>query len=189
MAVDQQAKVVAKYLNLKDLTDPAKVAKLLNRFSAMYDAKNASQTYSPVLDLFQGSSSGTSGFELEIDISGHGKNARQPVVMKSSIGALSSSVGGPDPSSDFSAFLPFDDTNVVLTLQVQPELRAIAEIADQAVPRVRRDTSASIQNIGDPPRGNADVERKPVCTEPARNQLAFEQPSGMNEWSHGCQPL
>lgn len=62
MQIDQQAKIVEKYLNLKDLGDPTKVAKLLSRFSAMYDAKNASQTYSPVLDLFQGSSSGTSGF-------------------------------------------------------------------------------------------------------------------------------
>ncbi|MET4259942.1 hypothetical protein ABIC09_004900 [Bradyrhizobium sp. S3.12.5] len=62
MQIDQQAKIVEKYLNLKDLGDPSKVAKLLNRFSAMYDARNASQTYSPVLDLFQGSSSGTSGF-------------------------------------------------------------------------------------------------------------------------------
>ncbi len=62
MQIDQQAKIVAKYLNIKDLSDPTKVAKLLGRFSAMYDARNASQTYSPVLDLFQGSSSGTSGF-------------------------------------------------------------------------------------------------------------------------------
>ncbi|MBR0721033.1 DUF1217 domain-containing protein [Bradyrhizobium manausense] len=63
MQIDQQARIVEKYLNLKDLGDPAKVSKLLSRFSAMYDAKNASQTYSPVLDLFQGSSStGISGF-------------------------------------------------------------------------------------------------------------------------------
>lgn len=62
MQIDQQAKIVEKYLNLRDLGDPTKVAKLLSRFSAMYDARNASQTYSPVLDLFQGTSSGTSGF-------------------------------------------------------------------------------------------------------------------------------
>ncbi|WP_298875916.1 DUF1217 domain-containing protein [uncultured Bradyrhizobium sp.] len=61
MQIDQQAKIVEKYLNLKDLGDPAKVSKLLSRFSAMYDARNASQTYSPVLDVFQGSSSATSG--------------------------------------------------------------------------------------------------------------------------------
>ncbi|WP_234684092.1 DUF1217 domain-containing protein [Bradyrhizobium monzae] len=63
MQIDQQAKIVEKYLNLKDLSDPTKLSKLLSRFSAMYDARNASQTYSPVLDLFQGSSStGVSGF-------------------------------------------------------------------------------------------------------------------------------
>ncbi|OKO91090.1 hypothetical protein AC629_03420 [Bradyrhizobium sp. NAS80.1] len=60
MQIDQQAKIVGKYLNIKDLSDPTKVAKLLSRFSAMYDAKNASPTYSPALDLFQGSSSGIS---------------------------------------------------------------------------------------------------------------------------------
>ncbi|MBR0779099.1 DUF1217 domain-containing protein [Bradyrhizobium diazoefficiens] len=58
MDIDQQAKVVEKYIKIKDLGDPTKVAKLLNRFSAMYDAKNADQTYSPVLDLYQGSNSG-----------------------------------------------------------------------------------------------------------------------------------
>lgn len=62
MQIDQQAKIVEKYLKIKDLSDPAKVAKLLDRFSAMYDAANSSQTYSPTLDLFQGSSSGTTGF-------------------------------------------------------------------------------------------------------------------------------
>jgi Protein of unknown function (DUF1217). len=58
MAVDQQAKVVEKYLNLKDLTDPAKLAKLLNRFSVMYDLKNGSQKVSPALAILQGSGGG-----------------------------------------------------------------------------------------------------------------------------------
>jgi hypothetical protein len=57
MQIDQQAKVVEKYLKIKDLGDPTKVEKLLSRFAAMYDVKNG-QTYSPVLDLFQGSNSG-----------------------------------------------------------------------------------------------------------------------------------
>jgi Protein of unknown function (DUF1217) len=55
MAVDQQAKVVEKYLNLKDLADPAKLEKLLNRFSVMYDLKTNSPTVSPALALMQGS--------------------------------------------------------------------------------------------------------------------------------------
>ena len=55
MAVDQQAKVVQKYLNLKDLKDPAKLEKLLNRFSVMYDLKTNSPSVPPALALMQGS--------------------------------------------------------------------------------------------------------------------------------------
>jgi hypothetical protein len=55
MDIDRQAKVVEKHLNLKDLADPAKLAKLLNRFSALYDIKNStSAASSPVVTLFQG---------------------------------------------------------------------------------------------------------------------------------------
>lgn len=55
MDIDQQAKVVEKHLNLKDLADPAKLAKLLNRFSALYDIKNGtSVASSPIVTLYQG---------------------------------------------------------------------------------------------------------------------------------------
>jgi hypothetical protein len=63
MPIDQQAKFVDRFMKIKDLSDPAKVAKLLNRFSAMYDIKNSQSTgqgQSPLLNLFQGSSSGIS---------------------------------------------------------------------------------------------------------------------------------
>jgi Protein of unknown function (DUF1217) len=53
--VDQQAKVVEKYLKLKDLSDPAKLAKLLSRFAVMYDLKNGSQNSSAALTILQGS--------------------------------------------------------------------------------------------------------------------------------------
>jgi hypothetical protein len=63
MPIDQQAKIMDKILKVKDLSDPAKLEKLLSRFSAMYDIKNnTAQAQSPVLDLYQGSSSGISGF-------------------------------------------------------------------------------------------------------------------------------
>lgn len=58
MGVDQQAKVVEKYLNLKDLTDATKLEKLLNRFSVMYDLKNGSSKVSPALAILQGSEGG-----------------------------------------------------------------------------------------------------------------------------------
>jgi hypothetical protein len=35
----------------------------------------------------------------------------------------------PDPSGNLGALFPHDHANVVLTLQVQPDLRAVAEIA------------------------------------------------------------
>jgi hypothetical protein len=63
MPIDQQAKFVDKFMKIKDLSDPAKVAKLLNRFSAMYDIRNSDssgQAQSPLLNLFQGSSMGIS---------------------------------------------------------------------------------------------------------------------------------
>ncbi|WP_439403370.1 DUF1217 domain-containing protein [Bradyrhizobium sp. DASA03068] len=63
MPIDQQAKFVDRFMKIKDLSDPAKVEKLLGRFSAMYDVKNSQSTgqaQSPLLDLFQGSSSGIS---------------------------------------------------------------------------------------------------------------------------------
>ncbi len=55
MDIDQQAKVVEKHLNLKDLADPAKLSKLLNRFSALYDIKNGQiAASSPIVTLYQG---------------------------------------------------------------------------------------------------------------------------------------
>ncbi|MET4041693.1 hypothetical protein ABIC03_003384 [Bradyrhizobium sp. RT6a] len=63
MPIDQQAKFVDRFMKIKDLSDPAKVAKLLNRFSAMYDIRNSQSTgqgQSPLLNLFQGSGSGIS---------------------------------------------------------------------------------------------------------------------------------
>jgi hypothetical protein len=63
MPIDQQAKFVDRFMKIKDMSDPAKVAKLLSRFSAMYDIRNSQSTgqgQSPLLNLFQGSGSGIS---------------------------------------------------------------------------------------------------------------------------------
>ena len=67
MAIDQQAKVVEKYLNLKDLTDPAKLEKLLSRFSVMYDLKKGSQNVSPALAILQGSGGGHWSGRIDVD--------------------------------------------------------------------------------------------------------------------------
>ena len=61
MAIDQQAKIVEKHLNLKDLGDPDKLGALLQRFAAMYDMKNdSSLVSSPALAILQGSAAGIS---------------------------------------------------------------------------------------------------------------------------------
>jgi hypothetical protein len=57
-AVDQQAKAVEKYLDLKTLSDPVKLGKLLNRFSVMYDLKNSGNTTSPALTILRGGATG-----------------------------------------------------------------------------------------------------------------------------------
>ena len=72
MGVDQQAKVVEKYLNLKDLTDATKLEKLLNRFSVMYDLKNGSSKVSPALAILQGSG-GSIGQDALMSIAQLGK--------------------------------------------------------------------------------------------------------------------
>ncbi len=72
MGVDQQAKVVEKYLNLKDLTDATKLEKLLNRFSVMYDLKNGSSKVSPALAILQGSE-GSIGQDALMSIAQLGK--------------------------------------------------------------------------------------------------------------------
>lgn len=64
MDIDQQAKLVEKYMTLSDLTNPDKLAKLLQRFTIMYDMKNSSGADNPVLGLFGNSSATISGDTL-----------------------------------------------------------------------------------------------------------------------------
>jgi hypothetical protein len=59
MDVDQQAKMLEKYLNLEDLGDPEKLQKLLGRFSVMYDLKNENSAVSPALAILQGANAGS----------------------------------------------------------------------------------------------------------------------------------
>lgn len=55
--LDLQVRNLEKHLNVKDLQDPKKVDKLIQRFSAMWDVNNASAVAtSPVLTLFDQSS-------------------------------------------------------------------------------------------------------------------------------------
>jgi hypothetical protein len=59
-----------------------------------------------------------------------------------------------------------------LTLQVQPELRAVAEVAAEPHRGVGGDGAATVENVGDAAGRYAEIERKAVRTECARLQFA-----------------
>ncbi|WP_246318730.1 DUF1217 domain-containing protein [Peteryoungia desertarenae] len=64
MDVDQQAKVVEQYLDMKDLADPEKVKKLVTRFTAMYDVQNDT-SFNGALTLLTGNS-GSVGISADL---------------------------------------------------------------------------------------------------------------------------
>ena len=67
--LDIQVRNLEKHLNIKDLQDPKKVDKLIQRFSAMWDVNNASTTQmAPVLTLFD-QSSVQEGFSVDLMMS------------------------------------------------------------------------------------------------------------------------
>jgi len=67
--IDLQVRNLEKHLNVKDLQDPKKVEKLIQRFSAMWDMNNATATsVAPVLTLFD-QSSVQEGFSVDLMMS------------------------------------------------------------------------------------------------------------------------
>jgi len=56
LAIEKQADLISKKLNIDDLKDPEKVEKLLTRFSVLWDLDNAPPD--PILNLFNAPSSG-----------------------------------------------------------------------------------------------------------------------------------
>src|ERR1700685_2833640 len=104
--------------------------------------------------------------------------------MDRTIGAASYRICRPDPPCDLGALLPLDHADIVLTLQVQPKLCAVAEISAEPHRGIGRDRAAAIEDVGDAARGNADIERQPVCAELSRDHLALQQTAGVYNGSH-----
>src|ERR1019366_7809635 len=94
----------------------------------------------------------------------------------------------PDSPSDLGALLALDHADVILTLQLQPELRAVAEIAAEPHRGIGRDPAAAVEDVGDTAAGNADIERQTVCTELSRDQFALQQTTGVYDRSRRVQP-
>jgi uncharacterized membrane protein YfcA len=91
----------------------------------------------------------------------------------------------PDPPGNLAALLALHDRDVVLALQVEPELRAVAEIAAEPHRRVCCDRAAAVENVGDAAGRHADIERQPVGAEAAGRELALQQTAGVCDRSHG----
>ena len=63
--------------------------------------------------------------------------------------AALSCVRGPHSLCDLRTLLPLYNANVILTLQVEPELSAIAEVATKAHRGISRNRTTTIENISD----------------------------------------
>jgi len=66
----------------------------------------------------------------------------------------------PDAANNFFSPLAFHHRDIVLALQVEPKLRAVAKIAAEADRRVGGDRTAAVPNVGDAAGRHADI--KPV---------------------------
>src|ERR1700721_1113132 len=71
----------------------------------------------------------------------------------------------PDASGNLGALLALDHADVILPLQVQPELRTVAKITAEPHRGIGRDGAAAVKNVRDAAGRNADIERQPVCAE------------------------
>jgi hypothetical protein len=70
-SIDTQAATINNILNIKDLQDPTKVQKLVERFTAMWDASgnNASSSQSPAVSLLSGRNTASAGFSTNLMLS------------------------------------------------------------------------------------------------------------------------
>jgi len=64
--------------------------------------------------------------------------------------------------------LTLNDSNVVLALQIKPELGTISKISTEPDGCISSDRPASIEYVRDATGRYAEIEREPICTELAR---------------------
>jgi len=88
-------------------------------------------------------------------------------------------VGEPDPPRDFGAAFGVDDRDIVLALQVEPELRTIGEIASEANRGVGADRASTVKEVRYPAWRHAEIEREAARAQVLRIKLAFQQASRM----------
>ena len=88
-------------------------------------------------------------------------------------------VGRSNASRDLGAVLTLDDCNVVLALQVEPELCTVPEIVAEPNCCIGGNRPATVQYIGNAARWYPEVECKPVCAERAPSAHASASARGV----------
>jgi hypothetical protein len=64
----------------------------------------------------------------------------------------------PHALGNFRPLLSLNHANVVLPLQIQPELRTVTKVTAEPYGGIGRDRAPKVEDIGDTARGNADIE-------------------------------
>jgi hypothetical protein len=85
----------------------------------------------------------------------------------------SSRVRRPHPPNNLVPAFSLYHPDVILALQIEPELRTIAEIASKPHRRVGRNRTPAVKNIRDTARRYAEIKRKPIRAKFAGGQLAL----------------
>jgi hypothetical protein len=78
----------------------------------------------------------------------------------------------------------FDHGDIVLALQIEPELRAVAEVSAQPYRGVGGDRPLCVEDVGDATRRHAASERQTVGAELAGAEFAFQKPAWVRGGSH-----
>jgi hypothetical protein len=81
--------------------------------------------------------------------------------------------------------LSLDGSDVVLALEIKPELCAVPEIATESHGCIGGNGAATIKDVSDTAGRHPEIKGEPVCTEIARLQLAFQEAARMWCERHG----
>src|SRR5260370_24540330 len=85
--------------------------------------------------------------------------------------------------------LSLDGGDVVVALQIKPELCAVPEITTESHGCIGGNGAATIEDVGDTAGRHPEIEGEPVCTEIARLQLALQEAARMGCERHGLTPV
>ncbi len=78
-----------------------------------------------------------------------------------------------DATSNFLAMIPFDDSNVVLALEIEPELRAVAEVRAEPDCCMGTDRPAPVEDVGDATLRHTEIDGQTVGAQVSCGKFAL----------------